>query len=114
MAKLKWAAGVLLAAGLGIPTAAALAVSSYGGGAHAWAPAQNDPGKVAVKDNSNDSDPVKVEYYRQDTAGTKRTLWNHSGVGTTVYSTSGAKVISLRAIDVNDNAPDDIGSWVAP
>ncbi|MFD0888763.1 hypothetical protein ACFQ08_29855 [Streptosporangium algeriense] len=114
MAKIRWIVGTVLAAGLTLPTANAVAVSSYGGGAHAWAPAQNNPGKIAVKDNSDDGDPVKAEYYRQSSPGTKRTLWNHSGHRRTVYSGGGSKIIRLRAIDENDHAPDDVGPWVAP
>ncbi|MFF4990762.1 hypothetical protein ACFY19_26510 [Streptosporangium saharense] len=114
MVRIRWIVGAVLVAGLALPTANAVAVSSYGGGAHAWAPAQNDPGKIAVKDNSDDGDPVKAEYYRQSSPGTKRTLWNHSGYRRTVYSAHGSKIIRLRAIDDNDFAADDVGPWVAP
>lgn len=113
MSKVKFLAWAVLAAGLAMPTASAVAVSAYAGGAHAWSPAQNDAGKIAVKDNSGDGDPVKTEYYRVDSMSTLRTLWNHSGYNTTAYSADGAKINRFRAIDENNAAPDDISDWVA-
>ncbi|MFG2311473.1 hypothetical protein ACGFS9_22830 [Streptomyces sp. NPDC048566] len=111
MTKVKFAAGVLLAATLAVPTGTAFAVDAYGGGAHAWTPAAGDSGRIAIKDNSDDGDDAKAEYYRYNSPTTKRTLWNHSGYGTTVYSGDGSKVIRFQACDDNDWAPDDCSGW---
>ncbi|MBQ0986055.1 hypothetical protein KBZ10_16320 [Streptomyces sp. F63] len=89
-------------------------MSVTGGGVKAWSPAKNDSGIIAVKDGSKDGDPGKAEYYRSASAGTKRTLWNHSGPGTTVYSGDGSRIIKFKACDENDWAPDDCSGWVAP
>ncbi|GAA4915392.1 hypothetical protein ACFPM3_22155 [Streptomyces coeruleoprunus] len=114
MSKLKFVAGAVLATGLLLPTATAIAATAKGGGATAWSPAKNDSGIIAIKDGSNDGDPAKAEYYRQASAGTKRTLWNHSGPNTTVYSGDGSKVIKFKACDENDWDGDDCSGWVAP
>ncbi|MFD5648225.1 MULTISPECIES: hypothetical protein [unclassified Streptomyces] len=114
MRRTKFVAAALLTAALAVPTATAAAASAYGGGAHAWSPAKGDSGRIAVKDNSGDGDPVKAEYYRASSAGTKRTLWNHSGSGTTVYSGDGSKIYKFKACDENNWADDDCSGWVIP
>ncbi|GHK00973.1 hypothetical protein ACWEWI_21335 [Streptomyces sp. NPDC003753] len=116
MHRLKFIAGTLLAAGLILPTTTAIAADSYGGGAHAWSPAAGgDSGKIAIKDNSNDGDPAKAEYFRTASPDTKRTLWNHSGPGTTVYSGDGSRIYKFKACDENDGTPDDCAStWTIP
>ena len=114
MSRLKLIAGVIVAAGLVLPTTSAFALTAKGGGVSAWSPAQSDSGKIAVKDESKDGDPGKAEYYRQASAGTKRTLWNHSGPGTTVYSGDGSKIIKFQACDENYGSADDCSGWVAP
>ncbi|ROQ80704.1 hypothetical protein OG322_22025 [Streptomyces sp. NBC_01260] len=111
MTRTKIVAAALLTLALAVPTATAAAVDAYGGGAHGWTPATNDSGKVAVKDNSSDGDPVKAEYYRTDTTETKRTLWNHSGPGTTSYSADGARIYKFQVCDENYGTPDDCSGW---
>ncbi|KPC64622.1 hypothetical protein ADL29_10480 [Streptomyces chattanoogensis] len=91
-----------------------MARSVTGGGATAWSPAGGSAGKIAVKDGSDDGDPAKAEYYRHDSAGTKRTLWNKSGPGTTSYSGDGSKIIKFKACHENDWDDDDCSGWVAP
>ncbi|WP_251069757.1 hypothetical protein [Streptomyces sp. ISL-96] len=107
MTRMKFVAATLLTMALAVPTATAVAAESYGGGAHAWSPASSDSGKIAVKDNSRDGDPVKAEYYRVDSSETKRTLWNHSGPGTTAYSGDGSRIYKFKACDENYGSPDD-------
>ena len=70
----------------------------------ATAPYGGDTGKISVYDGSNDGDPGKAEYYRHDSAGTKRTLWNHSGPGTRVISGDGSAIIKFKACDENDGS----------
>ncbi|MGW8378009.1 hypothetical protein [Streptomyces sp. ODS28] len=111
---LRFIAAAAVAAALALPTGTAIAKSATGGGVTAWTPAKNDSGIIAVKDGSKDGDPGKAEYYRSASAGTKRTLWNHSGSGTTVYSGDGSRIIKFQACDENNNAPDDCSGWVAP
>ncbi|GAA2946068.1 MULTISPECIES: hypothetical protein [Streptomyces] len=107
MKRAKFVAAALLTAALAVPTATAVAADSYGGGAHAWAPAAGDTGRISVKDNSSDGDPVKAEYFRTSSADTKRTLWNHSGPGTTATSGDGSKIYKFKACDENNGDPDD-------
>ncbi|MFJ9850477.1 hypothetical protein [Streptomyces sp. NPDC101150] len=114
MSRFKFVAAAVLAAGLVIPATSAVATSAKGGGVTAWTPAQGDSGKIAVKDESKDGDPGKAEYYRHDSAGTKRTLWNHSGPGTTVYSGDGSAIIKFQACDENYGSADDCSGWKAP
>jgi len=114
MPRFKFIAGALLATALVVPATSAVARSVTGGGATAWSPAKNDSGRIAVKDGSNDGDPAKAEYYRSSSAGTKRTLWNKSGPGTTAYSGDGSRIIKFQACDENDWDSDDCSGWVAP
>lgn len=112
----RFVAGGIIAASVLLPTAGALATSAYaynGDGelvAHAWAPARNDPGKVAIKDNSG-GNWVKVEYYRARN-NDRHTLWNKSGSGTTVYSGHGNKVIKIHACEDIDWGPDNCSHWI--
>lgn len=114
MSRLKFVAAAVLAAGLVIPTTGAVAKTAKGGGVTAWSPAKGDAGRIAVKDDSDDGDPGKAEYYRHSSPGTKRTLWNHSGKGSTVYSGDGSTIIKFQACDENDWDGDDCSGWVAP
>ncbi|MCX5340680.1 hypothetical protein [Streptomyces atratus] len=115
MTRTKFIAAALLTVSLAVPTATAVAADAVAKGAHAWSPADGgDSGKIAVKDNSSDGDPVKAEYYRVDSSETKRTLWNHSGPGTTVYSSDGSRIYKFKACDENYGAPDDCSGWVIP
>lgn len=108
-------AAALLTLTVAVPTALAVAaVDAYAGGAHGWSPAQNDYGKVAVKDNSSDGDPVKAEYYRISNVGSKKTLWNHSGPGTTAYSADGGDITQFKVCDENYGSPDDCSGWKFP
>jgi hypothetical protein len=108
-------AGGLLAAVVMVPTASAMATTVYafnGDGervATAWAPAAGDAGKVAVRDESA-GNWVKAEYYRAR-SNDKRTLWNKSGAGRTVYSAHGAKVIKLQACEDIDWGRDHCSGW---
>ncbi|MEE1804838.1 hypothetical protein [Streptomyces sp. BE133] len=64
MTRTKFIAAALLTVSLAVPTATAVAADAVAKGAHAWSPADGgDSGKIAVKDNSSDGDPVKAEYY---------------------------------------------------
>ncbi|MEU2435217.1 hypothetical protein ABZ595_03275 [Streptomyces rubradiris] len=114
MKRAKIVAATLLTVALAVPTATAVAADAYGGGAHAWSPAGGDSGKISVKDNSSDGDPVKAEYYRTESPDTKRTLWNHSGPGTTVTSGDGSRIYKFKACDENYGDPDDCSKWVIP
>jgi hypothetical protein len=114
MRRVKAIAGIALAIGIGVPTGTAMAESATGGGVTATSPYDGDDGVISVYDGSDDGDPGKAEYYRQASAGTKRTLWNHSGYETTVISASHSKIIKFQACDVNDWSPDDCSGWVAP
>ncbi|MEU8627633.1 hypothetical protein [Streptomyces sp. NPDC048669] len=115
MARTKIVAAALFTLALAVPTAtAAAAVDAYAGGAHGWSPAKADSGMVAVKDNSSDGDPVKAEYYRINNVGSKRTLWNHSGPGTTSYSADGSSIYEFKVCDENYGAPDDCSGWKFP
>ncbi|BFP54454.1 hypothetical protein OH733_21715 [Streptomyces griseus] len=115
MTRTKFVAAALLTVALAVPTATAVAADAYGGGAHAWSPADGGKsGKIAVKDNSKDGDPVKAEYYRTSSSETKRTLWNHSGRGTTAYSGDGSRIYKFKACDENYGSPDDCSGWVIP
>jgi hypothetical protein len=113
--KIKVLAGGVLAAMLLLPAGTAMATSAwaYDGSelvAHAWAPAQNDPGKVAIKDSSA-GNWVKVEY-RRTSSGDKHTLWNKAGSGTTAYSGGGARVYEIHACEDIDWGPDNCSGWV--
>ncbi|MCT7354409.1 hypothetical protein N4P33_19945 [Streptomyces sp. 15-116A] len=115
MKRIRFVAAAMLTAALAVPTATAVAADARGGGAHAWSPAAGgDSGKIAVKDNSSDGDPVKAEYYRTSSPDTKRTLWNHSGPGTTAYSGDGSRIYKFKACDENNGSPDDCSGWVIP
>ena len=114
MNRMKVVAVALLATSIALPTTTAVARSVTGGGVTATAPYGGDAGKISVYDGSNDGDPGKAEYYRHDSAGTKRTLWNHSGPGTRVISGDGSAIIKFKACDENDGSADDCSSWVAP
>lgn len=108
-------AAALLTLAVAVPTATAVAaVDAYAGGAHGWSPAKADSGRVAVKDNSSDGDPVKAEYYRITNVGSKLTLWNHSGPGTTSYSADGGTIYEFKVCDENYGAPDDCSGWKFP
>ncbi|MFF2022016.1 hypothetical protein ACFVW2_09435 [Streptomyces sp. NPDC058171] len=104
-------AGLLLAVGLALPTVTATATSVTGGGATAWSPARGDAGRIAVKDGSRDSDPAKAEYFRTASSDRKRTLWNHNGTHTTVYSGDGSKIFKFKACDENFGSRDDCSGW---
>jgi len=112
MTRMKFVAATLLTMALAVPTATAVASDAYGGGAHAWTPAGGDSGKISVKDNSEDGDPVKAEYYREASTETKRTLWNHSGPRTTATSGDGSRIYKFKACDENYGNPDDCSDWV--
>ncbi|MGI5198491.1 hypothetical protein ACQEVY_33510 [Streptomyces sp. CA-288835] len=114
MKRVRFVAAALLTAALAVPTATAVAASAHGGGAHAWSPAGGDSGKISVKDNSSDGDPVKAEYYRTANPDTKRTLWNHSGPRTTTTSGDGSRIYKFKACDENYGNPDDCSGWVIP
>lgn len=114
MSRMKIVVGAMLTIGLVIPTGSAMALSATGGGVTATAPWEQDSGKISVYDGSSDGDPGKAEYYRQSSAGTKRTLWNHSGPGTRVESGTGSRIIKFQACDENAGTPDDCSGWVAP
>ncbi|GAA3196572.1 hypothetical protein [Actinocorallia longicatena] len=108
---IKYVAGTMLAVGAFLPAAGALATSAYAHGVHSWAPAQNDPGKTAVKD-TNEDQWVKNEYNRSSTGTQKYTLWNKSDAGTTVYSGDGSTVTKIHACEEYDLAPDICSSWI--
>ncbi|WP_327678057.1 hypothetical protein [Streptomyces sp. NBC_00467] len=91
-----------------------MAVSAKGGGVTATAPYGDKAGVISVYDGSGDGDAGKAEYYRQTTAGTKRTLWNQSGYKTRTISADGSKIIKFKACDDNDWDSDDCSGWVAP
>ena len=113
---IKFLAGGVLAGMILLPAGTAVATSAYaynGDGelvAHAWAPAQNDKGKIAVKDTSA-GNWVKAEYYRAR-SNDKRTLWNKSGAGRTVYSAHGNKVIKFQACEDIDWGRDHCSGYV--
>ncbi|MFI9171303.1 hypothetical protein [Streptomyces lincolnensis] len=65
-------------------------------------------------DGSADGDPGKAEYDRKSSQGTKRTLWNHSGSGTTVTSGDGSDIYRFQACDENSSAPDDCSGFIVP
>ncbi|ANW20332.1 hypothetical protein [Streptomyces clavuligerus] len=71
-------------------------------------------GKTSVKDNSSDGDPVKAEYHRTSQPDDKRTLWNHSGPGTTSTSADGSRIYKFKACDENYGNPDDCSGRVIP
>ncbi|WP_240512649.1 hypothetical protein [Streptomyces griseoruber] len=114
MRRITAVAGLVLAIGIAVPTTSAMALSVKGGGVTATSPWNNNDGLISVYDGSDDGDPGKAEYYRQDSAGTLRTLWNQSGYNTRVISGGGSKVIKFKACDDNDWAEDDCSGWVAP
>ncbi|CAL9443317.1 hypothetical protein [Streptomyces sp. enrichment culture] len=114
MKRLKFVAVAVLAASVALPTTSAVAKSLTGGGVTATTPYNNDSGLIAVYDGSDDGDPGKAEYYRHDSAGTKRTLWNKSGYRTTVTSGDGSAIIKFQACDENNASPDDCSGWGAP
>ncbi|WEH33499.1 hypothetical protein PZB75_08995 [Streptomyces sp. AM 4-1-1] len=114
MRRIKAIAGIMLAAGIVLPTSSAVALSVTGGGVTATSPWDGDSGRISVYDGSDDGDPGKAEYYRQDSAGTLRTLWNQSGYKTRATSAGGSKIIKFKACDDNDWASDDCSGWVAP
>ncbi|MDN3263119.1 hypothetical protein QWJ26_25560 [Streptomyces sp. CSDS2] len=114
MKRLKFVAVAVLAASVALPTTSAVAKSLTGGGVTATTPYNNDSGRISVYDGSDDGDPGKAEYYRHDSAGTKRTLWNKSGFKTTVVSGDGSAIIKFQACDENNAAPDDCSGWGAP
>ncbi|MFE9457637.1 hypothetical protein [Streptomyces californicus] len=114
MRRVKAIAGIILAVGIALPTSSAMAASAKGGGVTATTPWEKDSGKISVYDDSDDGDSGKAEYYRQTSAGTLRTLWNHSGYKTRAESASGSKIIKFKACDDNDWASDDCSGWVAP
>lgn len=118
MKSIKILTGGVLAAMVLIPTGAAMATPARAYNddgelvAEAWAPAANDPGKVAVKDTSAGK-PVKAEYYRARD-NDKHTLWNKSGAGRTAYSAHGSKVIKLQACEYIEWGDDNCSGfkWV--
>ncbi|MFB7912665.1 hypothetical protein [Streptomyces sp. NPDC056061] len=114
MSRLKIVAGTVLAVSLAFPAAGAFALDAKGGGVTATAPYGGKAGVISVYDGSDDGDSGKAEYYRQTSAGTKRTLWNHSGYKTRATSADGSKIIKFQACDDNDWAPDDCSGWKAP
>ncbi|MFD5481761.1 hypothetical protein [Streptomyces hawaiiensis] len=114
MRRIKTIAAVVLAVGIAVPTSTAMAVSAKGGGVTATSPWNSDSGLISVYDGSADGDPGYADYYRQDSAGTLRHLWNHSGSGTRVISGDGSKVIKFKACDENNWDEDDCSGWVAP
>ncbi|MFJ6011188.1 hypothetical protein [Streptomyces sp. NPDC092952] len=114
MRRIKAIAAIALVIGVGVPTSTAMALDAKGGGVTATTPYNGDSGVISVYDGSDDGDSGKAEYYRQASAGTKRTLWNHSGYKTRVISGSGSKIIKFRACDDNDWASDDCSGWKAP
>jgi hypothetical protein len=110
MKRTRIVATTMLGLALAVPTGTAVAVTISEAGATAWSPAASDSGKVAVKDTQEDGDPVKVQYYRSGDSD-YRTLWNHSGVGTTAYSADGATIKEIRACESRDWAPDACSGW---
>ncbi|WP_329195757.1 hypothetical protein [Streptomyces sp. NBC_01435] len=114
MRRIKAIAGIALIIGVGVPTSTAMALDAKGGGVTATTPWNGDSGVISVYDGSDDGDSGKAEYYRQASAGTLRTLWNHSGYKTRVISGGGSKIIKFRACDDNDWASDDCSGWKAP
>lgn len=114
MKLIRFAAAALLTAAIAVPTSAAVAAThSKTTGVDAWAPADYDTGKIAVRDTAKDGDPVKAEYYRKASLDTKRTLWNHSGSPTKVTSGDGSKVIKHRGCVSLNLKPDRCASWKA-
>ncbi|MDQ7809473.1 hypothetical protein Q5425_37610 [Amycolatopsis sp. A133] len=112
---IKFLAGGVLAGMVLLPTGTAVAKSAwaYDGNklvAHAWAPAMNDKGRIAIKDSAA-GNSVKAEYYRSG-SDTKRTLWNKSGKNATVYSTSGSKVFKFQACEDIDWGGDHCSGYV--
>ncbi|GAA0471815.1 MULTISPECIES: hypothetical protein [Streptomyces] len=114
MKRVKIVAATVLAASLVLPTTGAVAKSLKGGGVTATTPWNNDSGRISVYDGSDDDDPGKAEYYRHDSAGTKRTLWNKSGYKTRVTSGDGSAIIKFQACDENNASGDDCSGWGAP
>ncbi|WP_353945298.1 hypothetical protein ABII15_29535 [Streptomyces sp. HUAS MG91] len=114
MKRTKLVAAAVLALGLALPTTTAVAKTLTGGGVTATTPYSSDSGLISVYDGSNDDDPGKAEYYRHDSAGTKRTLWNKSGYKTRVTSGDGSAIIKFQACDENNASPDDCSGWGAP
>ncbi|MER5769281.1 hypothetical protein [Streptomyces sp. NPDC001985] len=115
MTRMKFVAAALITVALAVPMATAVAADAHGGGAPAWSPADGgNSGKIAVKDNSGDTESVKAEYFRTASPDDKRTLWNHSGRGTTAYSGDGSRIYKFKACDENRGTPGDCSGWVIP
>ncbi|MFJ7296848.1 hypothetical protein [Streptomyces collinus] len=53
---------------------------------------------------------VSVTTETTSTGPWKRTLWNHSGPGTTATSGDGSKIYKFKACDENNGDPDDCAS----
>lgn len=83
-------------------------MDSYVTGGHAWRSGTSG-GTVNIKDTSGNSESVFVQYRRTgDTAD--RRLNNKSGYGATV-SSSGTKVVGLKACRDRNLMPDECDSW---
>lgn len=57
---------------------------------------------------------MKAEYFRKGSVDTKRTLWNHSGPGTTAYSADGGTIYKFQVCDENYGSPDDCSGFDVP
>lgn len=63
---------------------------------------------ATIKDTAGDNRNVYTNYYR---GSSLKRLDNGSGVGTTVYGTSGSTITSMRACTEIDFAPDSCDSF---
>lgn len=64
-----------------------------------------------IKDIKEDGHPVKIQYYRLNSSGVLRTIWEKRGNGHTSSSGSGSYILEIKACEYIDSWPDDCTAW---
>ncbi|MFJ3697236.1 hypothetical protein ACIPW9_24300 [Streptomyces sp. NPDC090052] len=88
----------------------AFAINASTDGANAYTSGSNNA-YANVKDTAKDGHPVKAQYYRLNSSGTMRTLWEKRGYGYTGKSGSGSWILKIRACEYINAWPDECSSW---
>lgn len=102
-------AGVILAVLAVAGSAPAFAFSASTDGSYAWTSGGNH--YANIKDTAKDGHPVKAQYYRLNSSGTLRTLWEKRGYGYSSTSDYGSIVLEIKACEYINNWPDDCSAW---
>ncbi|MEJ1202738.1 MULTISPECIES: hypothetical protein [unclassified Streptomyces] len=107
--KVKRTAAIALTVAAFAASAPAFAFNASTDGAYAWTTSDNH--YANIRDTAKDGHPVKAEYYRLNSSGTLRTLWEKRGYGHSNTSGYGSLVFKIKACEYINNWPDDCSAW---